>query len=49
MALYSGQGHPDKDQVTTGIDRTKSGLGKSDAETSDPVTTESGHNSWKDR
>ena len=44
---YSGQGHPDKDQVTTGMERTKSGLGKADAMNSDFITTKSGHNSWK--
>ncbi len=43
---YSGQGHPDKDEVATGMDRTKSGLGKPQAEASDFITTESGHNSW---
>lgn len=44
---YSGQGHPDKNEVSTGISQAKSGLDKSGSPTSDMYTTESGHNSWK--
>lgn len=44
---YSGQGHPDKNEVSTGISQTKSGLNKTSVPTSDFYTTESGHNSWK--
>lgn len=44
---YTGQGNPDKNEVGTGINATKSGLRTSSFPTSDIFTTESGHNSWK--
>ncbi|MEM6820831.1 MAG: hypothetical protein AAF558_02655 [Verrucomicrobiota bacterium] len=45
--FYTGQGHPDKSEIGTGITQTKNGLGKSSFPNSDMFTTEAGHNSWK--